>query len=201
MIVVGIDLAGSEKRNTGFCILNEKLFCKTKILKKDEEIIEEVKKVKPEIISIDAPLSLPKGRKCLEDRKGPHLRECDKALAKMGIKFFPLTLGPMRKLTERGMKLKKTFNKMGYEVIESFPGAMQDILKIPRKKRGLEKLRKGLIKIGIKGDVEKKEITHDELDAICCALVGKLYLQNNFLSIGNPKEGLIILPKINSRKL
>jgi len=201
MKIVGIDLAGSEKRDTGFCVLNENLFCKTKILKKDREIIEEVKKINPDIISIDAPLSLPKGRKSLNDRKGPHLRECDKALAKMGIKFFPLTLGPMRKLTQRGIKLKKIFNKMGYEVIESFPGAMQDILKIPRKQKGIEKLRKGLIKIGVKGDIEKEKITHDELDAICCALVGKIYLQNNFLSIGDPKEGVIILPKIGSKKI
>jgi predicted nuclease with RNAse H fold len=195
MKVVGIDLAGSEKRETGFCVLDEKLRVETCILFKDEEIIEEVKKVKPEVISIDAPLALPKGRPSLSKKykNYPHLRECDKELLKMKIKFFPITLGPMRKLTERGIRLKKIFEKMGFKVIETFPGAAQDILKIPRKKEK-EKLRKGLIKIGIKGI--KKEISEHELDAITSAFVGKLYLEGNYLAIGDPKEMLIILPKV-----
>jgi hypothetical protein len=192
--VVGIDLAGSEKRNTGFCILNEKLNCETKILHTDEEIIEEVEKTKPQIISIDAPLSLPKGRKNLEDKSGPHFRECDRELAKMHIKFFPITLGPMRKLTKRGIKLKLELEKRGYKVIETFPGAAQDILNIPRKQRGLEKLRKSLLKLGIKKI--KRKISGDELDAITCALVGKMFLEGNYLAIGNKSEGLIILPKV-----
>lgn len=194
MRVVGIDLAGSEKRNTGFCILNEKLNCETKILHTDEEIIEEVEKTKPQIISIDAPLSLPKGRKNLEDKSGPHFRECDRELAKMHIKFFPITLGPMRKLTKRGIKLKLELEKRGYKVIETFPGAAQDILNIPRKQRGLEKLRKSLLKLGIKKI--KRKISGDELDAITCALVGKMFLEGNYLAIGNKSEGLIILPKV-----
>jgi len=195
MKVVGIDLAGSEKRETGFCVLDEKLRVETCILFKDEEIIEEVKKVKPEVISIDAPLALPKGRPSLSKKykNYSHLRECDKELLKMKIKFFPITLGPMRKLTERGIRLKKIFEKMGFKVIETFPGAAQDILKIPRKKEK-EKLRKGLIKIGIKGI--KKEISEHELDAITSAFVGKLYLEGNYLAIGDPKEMLIILPKV-----
>jgi len=195
MKVVGIDLAGSEKQKTGFCILDEKLNAKTKVLKKDEEIISETLKAKPEIISIDAPLSLPFGRKSLSQKGPPHLRECDKELLKMKIKFFPITLGPMRKLTKRGIKLKKIFESKGLKVIESFPGAAQDILNMPRKQAGLEKLRKALIKFGIKGDVKKKEITGDELDAITSALVGKMYLEGNYIAIGNPNEGLIILPK------
>jgi predicted nuclease with RNAse H fold len=195
MKVVGIDLAGSEKQITGFCVLDENLNCKTLALHSDEEIIEETLKERPNVISIDAPLSLPLGRKSLEKRGPPHLRECDKELLKMKIKFFPITLGPMRKLTKRGIKLKRYFESKGYEVIESFPGAVQDILGMPRKQRGIEKLRKALIKYGFKGDVKKEKITDHELDAICSALVGKMYLEKDYLAIGNPREGLIILPK------
>ena len=104
--IVGIDLAGVEKRPTGFCFL-EGMKVKTSLLFTDEEIIEEVKKAKPSIVAIDAPLSLPKGRKSIEERTDIHLRECDRELLRRGIKFFPITLGPMRKLTERGIKLKK----------------------------------------------------------------------------------------------
>jgi predicted nuclease with RNAse H fold len=193
-MIVGIDLAGSEKRNTGFCVMNLKLECKTKILYSNEEIIQEVEKVKPKVISIDAPLFLPLGRKSLKNRKGPHLRECDRKLLEMKIKFFPLTLGPMRKLTERGILLRKIFEKKGYKVVETYPGAAQDILKIPRKNSGIEKVRRSLKKLGIKGDVDKKNISADELDAIVCAYVGFLYLKKKFLALGNRKEGFMILP-------
>ena len=193
-MIVGIDLAGSEKRNTGFCSMNLKLECKTLILHSNQEILQAVEKVKPKVISIDAPLFLPLGRKSLEDRKGPHLRECDRKLLEMKIKLFPLTLGPMRKLTRRGIQLRKIFERKGYKVIETYPGAAQDILKIPRKNAGIEKVRKSLKKLGIKGDVDKKDITHDELDAIVCAYVGFLYLKKKFLALGNKKEGFMILP-------
>ncbi|MEM5800841.1 MAG: DUF429 domain-containing protein [Candidatus Aenigmatarchaeota archaeon] len=195
MKVVGIDLAGSEKRETGFCILDKNLKAETSILFTDKEIIEEIEKVKPRVVSIDAPLALPKGRPNLSKKykNYPHLRECDKELLKMKIKFFPITLGPMRKLTERGIRLKKILEKKGFEVIETFPGAAQDLLKIPRRKEK-EKLRKGLIKLGIKGI--KKNISEHELDAITCALVGKLYLEGNYLAIGDKEEVLMILPKV-----
>ncbi|MEM2974767.1 MAG: DUF429 domain-containing protein [Candidatus Micrarchaeia archaeon] len=195
MKVVGIDLAGSGKQITGFCFMDENLDCKTLPLHSDKEIIEETLKREPEIISIDAPLCLPKGRKSLEQKGPPHLRACDRELLRMRIKFFPITLGPMRKLTERGIKLKEFFESKGYKVIESFPGSIQDILGIPRKQEGIEKLREGLIKYGFKGDVKKEKITDDELDAITSALVGKFFLENNYLAIGDPEEGLMILPK------
>ena len=195
MKVIGIDLAGVESRPTGFCVLDEHLITKTKVLFTDEEIIEEVESVTPDLISIDAPLALPKGRKSIDDKNGPHFRECDKELARMGIKFFPVTLGPMRKLTERGMKLRKVFERKGFKVIESFPGAVQDVLGMPRKQKGLEKLRKALIAYGLKGDVATAKSDH-ELDAATSALVGKLYLDGEYTAIGDPKEILMILPKL-----
>ncbi|MBU5536963.1 MAG: DUF429 domain-containing protein [Candidatus Aenigmatarchaeota archaeon] len=199
MKVVGIDLAGTSKKKTGFCILDGKLNVKTSVLTTDKEIIKETVKENPDIISIDAPLALPKGRDCLKKtcscRKYGHLRKCDRELLNMGIKFFPITLGPMRKLTLRGIKLRCKFEKLGFKVIESYPGAIQDILKIPRKQKGIEKLRKALIKYGFRGDVYKKDITDDELDAITSALVGKMYLENKYTAIGDPEEILMILPK------
>ena len=102
MKVIGIDLAGSEKRPTGVCLMNEKMEVLVKTLFLDEEIVDYVKKLRPELVAIDAPLSIPKGRKTIDDRSGPHLRKCDEELLRMGIKFFPITLGPMRKLTKSG---------------------------------------------------------------------------------------------------
>lgn len=192
MVVVGIDLAGSEKRETGFCILGENLNVKVFTVFSDKEILDLIKKINPKIIAIDAPLALPKGRKSLKQKSGPHLRECDKELIKLKIKFFPITLGPMRKLTERGIRLRKILEKNGFKVIETYPGGAQDILKIPRKPK--EKLVQGLKKIGIKRIPPKA--TKHELDAITCALVAKMYLDGEFLALGSKEEMFLILPKI-----
>jgi predicted nuclease with RNAse H fold len=190
--ILGIDLAGSKKRKTGICILNEKMEANCFCLFKDREILDLIEKEKPDLIAIDAPLSLPRGRKSLKRKSKIHFRECDRELWKFGIKFFPITLGPMRKLTERGIKLRKILKKK-YKVIEVYPGATQDILKIPRKQKGLKKLKKGLEKLGIK--ILKENPNGDELDAITSAFTGLLYLKGKYVAIGDKKEGQIILPK------
>ena len=194
MIYCGLDLAGSEKRKTGICFLDKRMkiiFCSS--VYSNEEIIRLIKKFKPKVVAIDAPLSIPKGRKSLDERSNIHFRKCDLELRKMGIKFFPITLGPMRSLTKRGIKIKNILEKMGFTVIETFPGGAQDILNIPRKTKGKEKLYDGLKKLGIKG--LKKSFNHDELDAITCAIVAKFFDEGNYLEIGDKDEGTIILPK------
>jgi predicted nuclease with RNAse H fold len=192
MKILGIDLAGSEKRKTGICILNEKLIAHSFFVFSDQEILNLIEKEKPDLIAIDAPLSLPKGRKSLKRKSKIHFRECDRELWKLGIRFLPITLGPMRKLTERGIKLRKILEKK-YKVIEVYPGATQDILKIPRKQKGLKKLKKGLENLGIK--ILKKNPNGDELDAITSAFTGFLYLKGKCIAIGDKEEGQIILPK------
>lgn len=195
MKVLGIDLAASTKRKTGICILNGNLKATSFLVFEDKEILSLVEKEKPDLIAIDAPLSLPEKRKSLKRKSKIHFRECDKKLWELKIRFFPITLGPMRKLTERGMRLKKILKKKKFKVIEVYPGATQDILKIPRKKEGIEKLKIGLKKLGIK--LPRKKLSGDELDAITCAFTGWLYLKKNFLAIGKKREGQIILPKLS----
>lgn len=195
MRVIGLDLAGSVKRTTGFCLLDDNLRSSTSALHTDREVISKTVSARPDVVSIDAPLSLPRGRRSLSHRGSPHFRACDLELRRMKIKFFPITLGPMRMLTRRGMKLRKILEAKGLSVIESYPGSIQDILGMPRKQAGLEKLRRALVDYGVKGDVHKSKITHDELDAMTSALVGKMFLDENYLAIGDPEEGLMILPK------
>jgi len=195
MKILGLDLAGSEKRKTGVAILNEKLEARSFILFKDKEILDLVEKERPDLICIDAPLSLPKGRKSLKKKSRIHFRKCDRELQRLQIKFFPITLGPMRKLTERGIKLRKILEKK-YKVIEVYPGATQDILNIKRKNEGIEKLKKGLEKLKIK--ILNKNPNGDELDAITAAYTGWLHLRKKTISVGEKREGQIVLPKIPS---
>jgi predicted nuclease with RNAse H fold len=190
--VVGIDLAGSPKRNTGICTLkkNRIIFCT--IFHTDREIISYIEKENPALIAIDAPLNLPPGRKSIEDKNGEHFRPCDRELLRRGIRFFPITLGPMRLLTKRGIRLKRVLKARGYAVIEVYPGAAQDIWHTGRKQDGLPKLRKGLEKLGVKGLNNK--MNGDELDAVTAALVAQLFLRGEAEVLGNFKRGAIVIP-------
>lgn len=196
MSIIGLDLAGVETRPTGVCILKE---CKaeTCLVYSDEDILRILEENKPRVIAIDAPLSLPAGRESIEQKTSVHLRECDKELLRRGIKFFPITLGPMRKLTNRGMKLKEKLEDEGFMVIEVYPGGAQDILGIPRKQQGLGKLKAGLEKTRIQG--LKKRTSDHELDAATCALVGKLHLEGKTTTYGTAEQA-IIMPEGNKPK-
>ena len=160
----------------------------------DEEIIDYVREHRPAITVIDAPLSMPKGRTSLETRSNVHFRECDRELSRRHVKFFPITLGPMRKLTARGMKIADLLRGAGYTVFEGYPGAAQDILKIPRKGVSVEALANGLRSLAIEFS---DNASHDELDAITCAYVGISHLKRRSELIGSKDEGQILLPFAN----
>lgn len=192
-VVAGIDLAGSEKRPTGIAFLGDGEVLDVKVVYTDDEMVTELLKVRPVAVGIDAPLSVPKGRKSIEDPEGPHFRSCDLELRRRKIRFFPITLGPMRKLTNRGIRIKEMLLRLNFKVFEVYPGATQDILGIPRKSKGLEELRKGLVKLGLKN--LKKELGGDELDAITAALTVQLFLEGEGELIGDEEEGLMLLPR------
>ena len=184
-VVVGVDLAGSPKRITGVCAMRRDLSCLTGVCWSDEEILGFISEASPEVVAIDAPLSFP--------REGS-LRICDRRLLEMGVKLFPLSMKSMIMLTERGIRLKKRLEEDGYEVIEVYPGATQDLLRIPRKSRGREKLKKALIDYGVKG--LRCDENLDELDAVTCAITAIKYLEGDFIAVGEPGEGVIIIPRI-----
>ncbi|MCX8159422.1 MAG: DUF429 domain-containing protein [Candidatus Saccharicenans sp.] len=198
--IVGLDLAGSLRRPTGFCLINQKEIL-TSVLYTDQDIIEEVRKTAPKVVAMDAPLSLPPGRNHIEDRNGGHFRSCDLELRKRGIRFFPITLGPMRALTARGLKLKSALNRSGYEVIEIYPGGAQDVWNLPRAGRDREKLARGLARLarkefGLKLSPKAKpwpQMTADELDAVTAALVGLMYQQGRAELFGRGQK-IIVMP-------
>jgi len=174
--------------------------CRTSVAHTDQEIVSATLGARPRVVSIDAPLFLPRGRVSLEKKGPPHFRECDKELLRMKIRFFPISLGPMRALTARGMKLRGVFEGEGLEVIESFPGAIQDILEMPRKQAGLDALGKALRDFGVSVASTAARLTGDELDAMTSALVGLMYVNGDYRAIGDPEEGLMILPRQVGRK-
>ena len=177
------------------CVLRV-LKARTQVVFSNEEIMDLVFQALPDLVPIDAPLTLPAGRRTIHDRSGAHFRECDLALRKRGIRFFPVTLGPMRMLTERGMELKKKIETAGCRVVECYPGAAQDVWGIPRQRHHLAGLAEGLKKLGVKG--LRAGMTGDELDAVTAALVGRWFLLGKGEMIGGDKG--IVLPKVSQKR-
>jgi uncharacterized protein YprB with RNaseH-like and TPR domain/predicted nuclease with RNAse H fold len=204
--IVGIDLTGSERRATGWALLDGSKAA-TKSIITDDDLIRETLAAKPDIVSIDSPLSVPDGWNRAQNQLvagSPIYRKCELALKRMGISVFWCLLPTMKSLTMRGMRLTDEFRKHGLKVIESYPGAAQDILGIPRKGSSLAELKWGLNRAGINGPYLQDRVTHDEVDAITSALVGLFYLADDYIALGTPTEDYLIVPrspKINYSRL
>lgn len=198
--VVGIDLTGSEKRASGWAVLQGN-HAEASLINTDEELIAETVKAAPRIVSIDSPLSIPGGMEAGPEREAKAIAElgimrgCERTLRRRGIHVYPCLLPSMRGLTRRGIRLAKKFKELGFEVIESYPGAAQDIIGIIRKKVSLQELRQGLLDFGIEGDFNNGKINHDELDAVTSALVAYFYLAGSYEGLGNEQEGYLIIPQ------
>jgi len=198
--VVGIDLSASEKKASGWALLQGDC-AQTRLIKTDKELVAETIKAKPRIISIDSPLSIPGGNgtgklsRSEARRTFGIMRQCERTLRHRGIYVYPCLIPSMKPLTERGMRLAKEFTNLGFEVIESYPGAAQDILGIVRKRIDIRELKQGLLDFGIIGDFDNGTINHDKLDAVTSALVAYFYLTDNYEALGNEKEGYLIIPK------
>lgn len=202
--IVGIDLTGSEKKATGVAFLDNNKVT-TSLINTDDEMIEQIMKFAPHIVSIDSPLSLPFGRVTVFDDDPTReefgiLRECERVLKKRGVNAYPTLLPSMQKLTKRGIELAAKLRARGVPVIESYPGVVQDIIGLPRKQASLDLLKKGLGIFGLKGEFLKKEVSHDEIDAITAAIVGIFFLSGDYEAIGDLRENLMIIPDLNSKK-
>src|SRR5207237_5847479 len=125
---------------------------KTQSLWTDDDIVSFVKQYRPKVVSIDSPLGLPGGGTTIEPKAGI-VRVAEQDLASIGIPAYPALIDSMVPLTLRGIGLRKKIEKLprAPKVIESYPGAAQDILAIPRKQKSLDLLRQGLIRLGLRG--------------------------------------------------
>lgn len=174
MRTVGIDLTGSEKRKSGWALL-EGMRTTTGRIGSDNELIEATKAANPDVVSIDSPLTLP-------EIQGKIYRECELELKRRHIGVFWCLLPSMRELTFRGIALANRLRAIEIPTIESYPGAAQVVLGMPRKKEGSLLLADALRRYGVLGNLD---VSHDELDAVTAALVGQLYLTGRYERLGS----------------
>ena len=200
--VVGIDLTSSESKPSGWCVLRG-AFAETDMIGSDDEIIIRILSTAPALVSIDSPLSIPFGRNRVEDDDPTRsefgiLRCSERELKRRGINVYPCLLLSMQGLTRRGMRLASRLCDLGIPVIESYPGAAQDIIGIPRKGAGEEFLRQGLVDFGIVGRLATEAVSHDELDAITSALVASFFLAGRHEALGGDSEDPLIVPDLHA---
>ncbi len=192
--IVGLDLTAGDKE-TGVALLNG-YHVQTCSLRSDDQILDYIAKKQPRIVSIDSPLGLPGGGASINAESGI-VRVAEHDLASIGIPAYPALIDSMQNLTLRGIRLKRAIEDLPNppRVIESYPGAAQDILCIPRKQKSLELLREGLRRLGLRGSGLDTP-SHDEMDAITAAIVGRYFETGTFEPMGVPAEAQLIVPKI-----
>lgn len=200
MKIMGIDLAGKDDNPTGMCILNpddvrdnngidrthSNCEIYTQALYTNEEILENIQEVNPTIIVIDAPLSLPEGRCCLEKdcecAVGGHFRQSELEIRRYGP-VLPLTFTGMKMLTIRGVGLARNLSSK-YLIKEPHPRTAGKMLGFHHFETDIGEY------LSI-----PPETNEHEIDAILAALCGYFYINNCYLELGDPKEGTIILPR------
>jgi histidinol phosphatase-like PHP family hydrolase/predicted nuclease with RNAse H fold/dephospho-CoA kinase len=191
--VVGVDLTAGDKP-TGLAVIDgyEVHTCS---LKSDDEIFSYVTEQRPAFVSIDSPLGLPGGGETIDPTAGI-VRVAEHDLASVGIPAYPALIDSMERLTLRGIQLRRHLESEGIRVIESYPGAAQDILCLPRKQKGLDLLRDGLRRLGLDGP-GLDTCSHDEMDAITAAVVARYYERGSFEPMGIEAEAQLIIPKVS----
>jgi predicted nuclease with RNAse H fold/dephospho-CoA kinase len=201
-VIVGIDLTGSEVRPSGWCVLRG-AHARSEMVATDDEMVDRILAISPALVSIDSPLSIPYGRIEVGDGDPTRaqfgiMRRCERELKRRGINVYPCLLPSMQALTNRGMCFAARLRSLGIAVIESYPGAAQDIIGIPRKGAGEEFLTQGLADFGISGNFLTAPVRHDELDAITSALVGSFFLCGRYEALGGPSEDALIIPDLKA---
>ncbi|MCS7118059.1 MAG: DUF429 domain-containing protein [Thaumarchaeota archaeon] len=182
---VGIDLTGNPKRMSAAALVGRRQ-ATVEWIGSDEEIVARLSGLRPRVVAIDAPLSFPSN--------GVHLRSCDKEVRRLGVSILPPTLGPMRHLTDRGIRLSGYLKSAGVAVIETYPRAVHRLMGWlgPGERPSARTLRSlhEHFPIRVKTDVNEHAI-----DALTCAWVAYLHWTGKTVELGDPREGTIALPR------
>lgn len=150
-------------------------------------IQEKYREQKPELIAIDAPLSIPFGY--FQENGDLHFREADRALAAMS----PMFIGG---LTARAVELTR---KLSCIVIEAYPSGLADLWLYQGRKRRKEDVF-GFFKQFIKPrfqewfDTEPPLVPPEnihQLDAWLALMSALRYQRGEAKSFGSESEGLI----------
>ncbi len=117
MLVAGVDLA--VRRPSALALYDgANAFVK---YCENETLIHLLKALRPSLVAIDAPLSVPNGP----------WRKVDLKAKRMGLKVLPPGWKGMRRLAETGKRLKEELEGSGIRTLETFPASVRRLWRVP----------------------------------------------------------------------
>lgn len=204
---IGIDLTSSPEKASACIGLDKDLkLVFAGFLSADSDIVALVSSHSPDVVAIDAPLTLPRGFCCLEEdclchsqylKKG---RQCERDLAKLAIPcYFTGKKSIIKKMVYRGIGIRENLERRGYQVIEVYPYASKVCLwgkPIPSKLKpaGLDFLRSHLVSLIPSLNPYIADFNHDLCDAAIAAYTACLYHRDRTEQIGDIEEGVVYIP-------
>ncbi len=203
-VCLGIDLAGLPTRETGIAVLRAGHLELLTTAGNDEAIMAFVALAGVNgTIAINAPLSLPRGRCCLEDNcpcrhdPGTRSRALERELLRLRIPI--LATGLIKVLGQRGLHLAVTIRQAGWEPLEVYPYATLRLLGLPttgkRTQLGRRRIHNALQSL-VPG-LDHPDASEHQLDAVACALTAHLWRTGQTRTVGDPSEGLMVIPALS----
>lgn len=189
-MIVGIDYGSNLAGNTVVCFGNQsgelkiERSCKKK--NTDEWLLKFFQEINPQIIGIDAPLSIPLALRESNPTSNQNFffRQCDIDTKAMS----PMFLGG---LTARAMALKSKVN--GKTWLEVYPAGLVDIMELKHYKKDISKCLSE-ISCHFPLQINTSAITDwHALDSVLAYISTERFLQNKHLTFGNASEGLIVV--------
>ena len=206
----GIDLTSTEAKPSACLGLDgESQLVYLGFLTENRAIVALLNFYSPQVIAIDAPLSLPLGLCCIEqscpcEPKFPRKnRQCDQELRQQGIPCYPTSKKTFIKdLIYRGIELKASIGrevKQVSQIIEVYPFASKVRLfgkTVPRKttKQGMSFLRDKLGDILPSLKPYSGMLDHNFYDAAVAAYTALLRHRKKVDTLGSSEEGVIVIP-------
>jgi len=212
MSVLGVDLRASRKKPSSIAILDSQShLTELGSFYEDSEFLKMLDDISPDLVAIGAPLNLPSGFCCLDQACSCHFsvpnrkgRLLELELAKMGISCFYTNKGSIiRELIYRGIFLSKTLREAGHNVIEVYPHATKMLLfgdKVPPKNSAVSVsyMISHLTPLVSGMEEHANDLDRNTCDAIVNAYTGQLHAQSNTDILGDPEEGILVLPKLSN---
>lgn len=206
----GVTLRNSQHHPSALAVLDHQSrlvhlgpFCS------DDELLQLAETLRPSLIAIGSPLCLPAGLADLEPSSGANAlppgnrgRQLERELTSMGISYFFTGRGSViRHLIYRGIELKGRLDGLGHEVIEVYPHATRVILfgdqaPPPKGARAVEFLKERLPFLidGMEPYIDR--LDKPAVDSLLNAYTALLHLREGTDLLGDPQEGLLVIPRL-----
>ena len=198
---LGIDLAGVEHRETGIALLRHRRLELLTSAATDADLLELAAQAGPSaVIAINAPLTHPRGRCCLDDdcrcRHDPGTRSRQVERDLLHLRVPTLATALIKVLARRGIRLAAALRAAGWEPLEVYPYATLRLLGLPtagkRTPLGRRRIHQALQPL-VPG-LQPPDASEHQLDAVVCAYTAQLWRDGQTRTVGAPDEGLMVIP-------